>query len=461
MSNSLHSPSRPLSRSSSRGSLRSARPSSPSTLQNGTVAVRNQMSTLKHSIRHQQAQLHSLENIILRGSRPLPPGFMAPSHSPHPSSEDVLDISPCPVSYTTSFSTPKMQRRSSFDVLQGLAGRESNLPLPRRESATPILKRDGIREGIPMDFGGSPVHAMNTKRMSSPTRTLSRNARALADDGLSPALNSPPAILPIDPHTANNSDNFNASTSSLQAPSSPNRRISLTPGGTTKVLADLQAGVMGARNALENTKSQLRLSQRTVAQLTRQTEDLKEGRERLRLENEGLNNVVARKERLLQEVLERARKAEAEAATLKSQLKTETATSKKKAEREYITLRDSIKSMTESWKHDTDRLRDEMRKREDKLKKEAESIGKKYKLLADEMKEAQHQQASVKDLKNEDQKIRKEEIIKLKAQVELQSHQSDEAVETARTLASELARLRRLMQSGSKSPPPHIGNPPP
>jgi hypothetical protein len=142
------------------------------------VAVRNQMSTLKHSIRHQQAQLHSLENIILRGSRPLPPGFMAPSHSPHPSSEDVLDISPCPVSYTTSFSTPKMQRRSSFDVLQGLAGRESNLPLPRRESATPILKRDGIREGIPMDFGGSPVHAMNTKRMSSPTRTLSRMSPA-------------------------------------------------------------------------------------------------------------------------------------------------------------------------------------------------------------------------------------------------------------------------------------------
>ncbi|KAG1774137.1 hypothetical protein EV702DRAFT_1127008 [Suillus placidus] len=491
MSNSLHTPSRSLSRSSSRGSLRSTRASSPSIPQSDTVAVRNQMSTLKHSIRHQQAQLHGLENIILRGSRPLPPGFMASSHSPHPSSEDVLDISPCPVSYTTSFSTPKMQRRSSFDVLQGLAGRESNLPLPRRESATPILKRDGIREGIPMDFGGSPGHAVNTKRMSSPTRTLSRipvasvgNARALADDGLSPALNSSPAILPIDTHVGNNSDNLNASTS-LQAPSSPNRRISLTPGGTTKVLADLQAGVINARTALENAKSQLRLSQRTVAQLTRQTEDLKEGRERLRLENEGLNNVVARKERLLQEVLERARKAEAEAATLKSQLKTETATSKKslremesalaestalsqKAEREYITLRDSIKSMTESWKHDTDRLREEMRKREDKLKREAESIGKKYKVLADEMKEAQRQQASVKDLKNEDQKVRteieeefREEVTKLKAQVELQSHQSDEAVETARTLAGELARLRRLMQSGAKSPPPSTGKPPP
>lgn len=128
------------------------------------------------------------------------------------------------------------------------------------------------------------------------------NARALADDGLSPAHNSPPALLPIDPNATSNSVNPNASTSTLQAPSSPSKRISLTPGGTTKVLADLQAGVVNARNALENTKSQLRLSQRTVAQLTRQTEDLKEGRERLRLENEGLNNVVARKERLLQEV---------------------------------------------------------------------------------------------------------------------------------------------------------------
>jgi hypothetical protein len=79
--------------------------------------------------------------------------------------------------------------------------------------------------------------------------------------------------------------------------------MSMTPGGTTKVLADLQTGVSNARNALENTKGQLRLSQRSVAQLTRQTEDLKEVRERLRLENEGLNNVVSRKERLLQEVL--------------------------------------------------------------------------------------------------------------------------------------------------------------
>ena len=124
------------------------------------------------------------------------------------------------------------------------------------------------------------------------------NARALADDGVlaTPRFSQQipsPNVTDV-PHP------------SVLQPPSPSveggRRMSLTPGGTTKVLADLQTGVINARNALENTKAQLRLSQRSVAQLTRQTEDLKEVRERLRLENEGLNNVVARKERLLQEV---------------------------------------------------------------------------------------------------------------------------------------------------------------
>jgi hypothetical protein len=130
--------------------------------------------------------------------------------------------------------------------------------------------------------------------------TSTGNARALADDGVlsTPSRYSQGLAIPGSTET---------SLSNMLQPPSPggdgNRRLSLTPGGTTKVLADLQTGVSNARNALENTKAQLRLSQRSVAQLTRQTEDLKEVRERLRLENEGLNNVVSRKERLLQEVL--------------------------------------------------------------------------------------------------------------------------------------------------------------
>ena len=239
------------------------------------------------------------------------------------------------------------------------------------------------------------------------------------------------------------------------------------------MLADLQTGVVNARNALENTKAQLRLSQRSVAQLTRQTEDLKEGRERLRLENEGLNNVVARKERLLQEVrhildtfsfglticsqvLERARKAESEAATLKSQLKTETATSKKslremetalsestalsqKSEREYITLRESIKGLVESWKTDTDRLRDEMRKREEKLQVEAESVGKKYRTLVEEFQSVKSGREEMRKLREEDLKRAKEveqhwmgEIKRMHDEVEASVKECEKAGNTAK-----------------------------
>ena len=97
-------------------------------------------------------------------------------------------------------------------------------------------------------------------------------------------------------------------------------------------------------------------------------------------------------------VLERARKAEAEAAALKTQLKSETSTSKKsiremeaqvaqctavsqKSEREYITLRDAIKHLGDGWKQDVERLKREMHERETKWKKEAEDVGFKYRRL--------------------------------------------------------------------------------
>lgn len=127
------------------------------------------------------------------------------------------------------------------------------------------------------------------------------HARALAEDGnrglsaaLSNTVKNPTAQTRVTSLTIPASTQFSQTT----------RRISYggSSSNTTKVLADLQAGVSNAKNALENTRAQLRLSQRTVAQLTRQTEDLKDGKERLKLENEGLNNVLARKERLLQEV---------------------------------------------------------------------------------------------------------------------------------------------------------------
>ena len=97
-------------------------------------------------------------------------------------------------------------------------------------------------------------------------------------------------------------------------------------------------------------------------------------------------------------MLERARKAEAEVISLKSQLKNETTTSKKtirdmessltectartqKAEREYAVLRDSIKGLVSSFERDAVSLREEMARREEKLKTESEEMGRKYRSL--------------------------------------------------------------------------------
>ncbi|KAJ7696494.1 hypothetical protein B0H17DRAFT_907163, partial [Mycena rosella] len=414
------------------------------------------VSTLKHTIRHQQAQLQTLENMLLRGPRPYPPEIADP----------MLSSSPPNGAAASASAALKMSRRSSYDVLHGIAP-DSNLPLPRRD-APPL---EDFREGIPMNFAtpASPASPPSYKRGTSPTRTLSRipvssvgNARALADEG-QPATHRPGGVAAASTSASSSSaklsidvDAQSPGSLSLQPPPSPNRRMSITPGGTTKVLADLQTGVVNARNALENTKAQLRLSQRSVAQLTRQTEDLKEGRERLRLENEGLNNVVARKERLLQEVLDRARKAEAEATTLRTQLKSETSTSKKtiremetalaestalsqKSEREYITLRDSIKGLVEGWKGDTERLREEMTKREDKWRGEAESVGKKYRLLLEEIKTAGAGRAEITQAREAEQAAARaletawqEEIARLKEEVDKSNAESEETGNTAR-----------------------------
>ena len=121
------------------------------------------MSTLKHSIRHRQAQLQNLENLLQRTPRmPITTSTSPPpSPLPDPSTSDLPPATP----------NGKIRRRTSFDVLHSLAGPDSNLPLPRRDPGS--LGQDGIPEGVPMDFGASQT-SQSYKRQSSPTRTLSR-----------------------------------------------------------------------------------------------------------------------------------------------------------------------------------------------------------------------------------------------------------------------------------------------
>ncbi|KZV70877.1 hypothetical protein PENSPDRAFT_431427 [Peniophora sp. CONT] len=476
-------PSRPSSANSIR-STTSARAPSPSLSNGDSVSIRNQMSTIRHSIRHQQAQLSTLESNLPKAQRRLSITSPSPPPSPLPPNGRTS-----PMSQDPSTPSKTSKRRSSYEILHNLAGPESSLPLPRpRDSpASPSpFGGDAIPEGIPVDHSNgasSPTEASHNRRKSSPTRSYSRipissvgNARALAEE-----ISAPPR------YTSSLSTPTQLDTS-LKPPASPNghgpvspspsaKRMSLTPGGTTKVLADLQTGVVNARNALENTKAQLRLSQRSVAQLTRQTEDLKEARERLRLENEGLNNVVARKERLLQEVLERARTAESEAAALKSQLKLETTTSKRsmkemesnltqatatsnKAEREYITLRDSVKSMKEAWKADVDGLREEMKKREERWRKDAEDTARRHKHALDDLRQRRLGVKTVEELRGERIRVGEEvesqfrkDISDLRAVIEGGAEANEKANRTAEQLAEELAHLRRLMRLAGRAVP--------
>lgn len=192
-------------------------------------------------------------------------------------------------------------------------------------------------------------------------------------------------------------------------------------------------------------------------------------------------------------MLERARKAETEAAQLKNELKSETSTSKKKmremesaltestalstkCEREYTTLRDSIKGLVEGFKRDIDTLKVDMKKKEDKLKSESESMAAKYRKLLDNIKGVESLKADVVELRKEDKEKAAaleakwtEDIDSLREQITTCGKQGEVDSEVAqyvfiilqlpmlmpdRTLAAELARLRRLMRAAGRSSPP-------
>ncbi|KAI8461689.1 hypothetical protein BY996DRAFT_4573163 [Phakopsora pachyrhizi] len=168
---------------------------------------------------------------------------------------------------------------------------------------------------------------------------------------------------------------------------------------TTRVITTLQTDLLYSRTALDQSKSQLRLSQRTVESLSRQNEDLKESMARLRLENEGLSKMLNRKERTVSELMDRIKKSESEASTLKQERKEIDITLKKltkesdeivkdslkkkdRAESQYEAIKSGVKSLNEAWKRDVSGLKDDLAKIQDKHRKEMEDSRLKYQTLA-------------------------------------------------------------------------------
>ena len=96
----------------------------------------------------------------------------------------------------------------------------------------------------------------------------------------------------------------------------PKRSPLLGSAASTKVIDGLQTELINTKGHIEKLKQEMRSNQRligsvghlppadgrteTIFKLTRQSEDLKETKERMKVEVEGLNNVISRKERLLQ-----------------------------------------------------------------------------------------------------------------------------------------------------------------
>ncbi|KAF8677647.1 hypothetical protein RHS04_05952 [Rhizoctonia solani] len=441
------------------------------------------------------------EHRVESGRSPLKRASLIPVPRPSTPQRSPLTPSapiPIPFSPDSAMSTPvnKTRRSSSFDKLTATIAGDSMIPVrvttPGRRTSSPALNGTGhgntsldagaIPEGVPMGFSPvSPTHG--GPRSLSPTRTLSRipvssvgHARTLADDGQRQQQRAPSPTTPVGDASLHGDASFRSSsllsplpstsgaTSTPTSPSAGYRR-SLVGGGTTKVLADLQAHTLQVKSVLENTKSQLRSSQRTIAQLTRQTEDLKDGRERLRIENESLNNVVARKERLLQEA---ARKAEAEVQALKAQLKDETSASKKsmkemhttlsqakavaqRSEREYVQLRDTLSTMREGWRKEVETLRDQMRGSQNEAQEALSKQIMLLKLLEDQKVERENMDklhAEYRAVQDEFTKQFRSELAAALATVEKSARDCDSADRTAKDVADELARLQRLIKAG-------------
>jgi hypothetical protein len=109
-----------------------------------------------------------------------------------------------------------------------------------------------------------------------------------------------------------------------------------------------------------------------------------------------------------------------------------------KSEREYITLRDTLKGMKATWRTDVEGLREDMRKREERLRGEAETVGKKYAKLLEESKARKGDVKTVEQLREQDTRIRREveeefreQILALKKEVQSSSEASQKAEKTA------------------------------
>ncbi|ORY29368.1 hypothetical protein BCR39DRAFT_175626 [Naematelia encephala] len=295
-----------------------------------------------------------------------------------------------------------------------------------------------------------------------------QNSRPDNSTGSSPSTSThlrSPFLAPDSPHSPSST---NLLSDDRLSPSL--RKASGSSAASTRVIDNLQTELVNTKGHLERIKQEVLKSRRVIESLTRQTEDLKETRERMRMECEGLNNVIARKERLLQEVLERARTAESALAThqankkaieqsTKKQLQamtsqlTDSQVSQARAEREERALRESVKSLRDVWTREVKAVREEVKRTEEKGRKEREEAREKHlalvKLVEQQSEERSHiaklAEQAIKDNALAT-KAFEDQIRELRQQADKSNEDTRSARAIAVELAEELVRLRRVMR---------------
>lgn len=329
------------------------RPSSPLARKNsgaGDDALRKENLELKHMVRQQQEHITVLLEQSGR-SHPvmsIPAAGRAGSNGSSPRNKSALRVSLPPQPFASS-KLPR-RRQSSHETMgrnlelapdevgptSGTRSRATatQIPGPRfsqQEAATTIPRETASGASVLQ-----PLQPSAASNSAAGRQTLTRTPRLGEDQE---GRSTPPQLKVADdasrfqaPTRASESRRLatlqETSSSSLEgvaipsSPSlSPSRPVSrhggdLLPNSNDSVIARLTQEVESTRATLETTRHQLTSSQRNLSSLQRMYDSTKESLASSRVECDRRETALARKEKMLAEALERARRSETEAKEL-------------------------------------------------------------------------------------------------------------------------------------------------
>ncbi|KIR97302.1 hypothetical protein L804_05484 [Cryptococcus deuterogattii 2001/935-1] len=466
-----HGPGYPHNKSTSSATGRTSRTSKRESISENIsahsddpVILRTQILSLKAALESAKKKLSEVENT--RSDSPILPDI--PSVTPLKvsligKSRENGQTSPLDYDPPTSGSRPSSR---------GLPYSKGSYDLKCRAS---IPKSDG-RSRIPQAVISQATALHPTPPISSPSRSSAPSPSRSPTPNPDSSLRSP-FFPPSSPQSFGEWSSSSPQSLSHEGYNPSPRSVQSGRNASTRVIDSLQTELLSVKSHLERVKTEVRAGQRRVEQLTRQKEDLRETKERMRIENGSLNSVIARKERLLQEVLERARTAETSLKELQQTRKLLEQSTKKqvqemtqqmndarvektKAERECVSLRDGVKSLRDVWAREVKALTEEMRRKEEEDKKEMEEARNKYTALKALIETQSAERISTQELINKalsnytalhDHFETETSSLRARAKeledvVDKQAKENVSALQQVGKLAGELQRLRRLMR---------------